>query len=81
MKLALLVVALLSVAHPGLSARILGFFPFPGKSHYIFYSSIMKTLAARGHEIVEFSPFPLSKPISNYSHIEVHTGFEEKISE
>lgn len=33
------------------SARILGFFTTPGRSHFIIYESLMKELAARGHDV------------------------------
>ncbi|XP_054287597.1 UDP-glycosyltransferase UGT5-like [Macrosteles quadrilineatus] len=58
-------------------ARILAVLPFPGKSHFIFSSAIIRALTERGHEVVEYGPFPPAKPIPNYTHVEIHTAFEE----
>ncbi|XP_046677862.1 UDP-glycosyltransferase UGT5-like isoform X2 [Homalodisca vitripennis] len=52
--------------------------PFYGKSHYIFVSGILKALHQRGHHIVEYSPFPPSKPLANYTHVEIHTELEKE---
>lgn len=63
----------------GLTARILAMFPFPGKSRHIFTTAIMKALAERGHQIVEYlhySPFPPSEAIPNHTHFEIHSEFE-----
>lgn len=76
----LLLLVLLGAINSGLSARILAVFPFPGKSHDIFFSSIIKSLVQKGHQVVEYSPFPPSEPIPNHSHIEVHTAFEQEHS-
>jgi glucuronosyltransferase len=40
-------------------ARILGIFPTPSISHQLPFQTIMKALAARGHEITVISPDPL----------------------
>ncbi|XP_049811956.1 UDP-glycosyltransferase UGT5-like [Schistocerca nitens] len=48
------------------SARILGLFPYPGKSHFIMFEALMKGLAFRGHEVIVYSHFPQKTPIPNY---------------
>lgn len=48
------------------SARILGVFPFPSKSHSILGQPIFVELAKRGHEVVFISPFPLKNPPKGY---------------
>uniref|UniRef100_A0A1B6ITG3 UDP-glucuronosyltransferase n=1 Tax=Homalodisca liturata TaxID=320908 RepID=A0A1B6ITG3_9HEMI len=78
MKTVFLWLLLLSVVGCSFSARILAMAPFPGKSHYIFVSGIIKALHQRGHHIVEYSPYPPSKPLANYTHMEVHTEFEKQ---
>lgn len=80
MRLVPLLAVLLGVVSSALAARILAVFPFPGKSHNIFISSVLKSLAQKGHQIVEYSPFPPAKPIPNHSHHEVHTTFEQEQS-
>ncbi|KAG8332803.1 UDP-glucuronosyltransferase 1-1 [Homalodisca vitripennis] len=76
MQATLLWATLLSIITNTFSARILAILPFPGRSHQIFHSSVLRALAQRGHEIVEYSPFPPNKPIANYTHIEIHTSAE-----
>jgi len=58
-------------------ARILVVLPFPGKSHFIYSHAVLRVLSERGHQIVEYSPLPPTKPPPNYTHIEVHTALEE----
>ncbi|KAJ9600232.1 hypothetical protein L9F63_009457, partial [Diploptera punctata] len=51
------IIALLICGNDG--ARILGIFPTPAFSHQLTYQTIMKALAARGHQITVISPNPL----------------------
>lgn len=44
-------VVLLLVAQPILSARILGYLLTPGRSHFIIHDSLMRGLAAKGHDV------------------------------
>lgn len=44
------------------SANILAISPFGGKSHYIIIERLLKTLAARGHEVDTVSHFPTKHP-------------------
>ncbi|KDR22771.1 UDP-glucuronosyltransferase 2C1, partial [Zootermopsis nevadensis] len=53
-------------------ARILGLFPLPGRSHFIFSESLVKELANRGHQVTVLSPFPQKSPVPNYT--DIHTG-------
>ncbi|XP_059470049.1 UDP-glycosyltransferase UGT5-like [Neocloeon triangulifer] len=53
----------------GDAARILGFFPVPGKSHMIVFSALTRALAERGHELVVVSTFPLKDPPPNYTDV------------
>lgn len=72
---------LLGAVGPCLSARILAVLPFPGKSHFIFHWSILKTLTEEGHQVVEYSPYTPNKPMKNYSHVKTHTRFEQVFGE
>lgn len=54
--------------------RILGVFPFNGKSHFIMFEKLMKTLAKRGHQVDVISAFPLNKPHPNYTDLIVFTS-------
>ncbi|XP_076243342.1 uncharacterized protein LOC143184768 [Calliopsis andreniformis] len=47
--------------------RILGVFPFQGKSHFIMFEHLMKGLARKGHQVDVISTFPLKKPHPNYT--------------
>lgn len=53
------------------SAKILCIFPSPGRSHVLVGQTLLKGLAARGHEVTMVSPFKLSKPVPNYREIYV----------
>ncbi|XP_069697456.1 UDP-glycosyltransferase UGT5-like [Periplaneta americana] len=65
-KVAVILVASFYIAH---GAQILGLFPFPGKSHMIVNSALMKELARRGHQVTVMSFFPESQPIPNLTDI------------
>lgn len=49
--------------------RLLGLFPFQGKSHFVMFEHLMKGLAKKGHQIDMVSKFPLKKPYPNYTDI------------
>ncbi|XP_025262697.1 UDP-glucuronosyltransferase 1-3-like [Camponotus floridanus] len=49
--------------------RILGIFPYNGKSHWIMQEELMKGLAKRGHQVDVVTHFPQKKPIPNYTDI------------
>lgn len=51
------------------SARILGIFPFPSPSHRALGTSLLKALAARGHNVTMLSPYPLKEAVPNYRDI------------
>ena len=59
-----LICTLLSISH---GYRILGVFPFNGKSHFMMFEQLMKILAKRGHQVDVISTFPLTKPYPNYN--------------
>ncbi|CAL1675286.1 unnamed protein product [Lasius platythorax] len=56
----------LSVCH---GYRLLGLFPFHGKSHFVMFEQLMKGLARKGHQVDVISTFPLKKPYPNYNDI------------
>lgn len=59
--------------------RILAIFPHVSRSHYIVGESLMKGLAAKGHEVTMISPYKQSKPIKNYRDIHLeHTVSDAK---
>lgn len=51
------------------AARILGMFPLPVRSHFVMCESLMRGLAARGHQVDVVSSFPLKNPPPNYRDI------------
>ncbi|XP_019531373.3 UDP-glycosyltransferase UGT5-like [Aedes albopictus] len=55
------------------TARILGVFPTPSKSHWLLGSALMKELALDGHDVTDVSPFQLAESPANYHHVKVQT--------
>ncbi|XP_001603747.1 UDP-glucuronosyltransferase 2A2-like [Nasonia vitripennis] len=47
--------------------RILGVFPFNGKSHNIVIEALMKGLAKHGHQVDVITHYPDTKPVKNYN--------------
>jgi glucuronosyltransferase len=71
----LLLVAVVSVSE---SAKILGLFPLPSKSHMAVNVAIVKELAERGHDVTVVSPFPEKSEIPNYKNIVLDENILEK---
>lgn len=46
-------------------------FPFPGRSHYIMFRSLLKGLAQKGHDVDVVSHFPLKENITGYNDISI----------
>lgn len=53
------------------SARILGIWGVASRSHTHVFTSLTTELAARGHELITITPFPIHKNITNYREIHV----------
>lgn len=51
------------------SARILGLFPHPGRSHQMVFDPLMRTLAEKGHDVTVVSFFPIKDPPPNYTSV------------
>ncbi|XP_043682849.1 UDP-glucosyltransferase 2-like isoform X1 [Vespula pensylvanica] len=51
--------------------RILGVFAFQGKSHFIMFEALMKSLAKKGHQIDAITSFHLKKPLVNITELVV----------
>lgn len=58
--------------------NILVLFPHPGKSHFLMYSHIFKTLAIKGHNITVISYYPQKENISNYRDVVLGDGSVQK---
>lgn len=63
----LILLALLCSSASVNGLKILGIFPLHGKSHFVMCETLVKALAAKGHEVDVYSHFPLSKPVPNYN--------------
>ncbi|XP_046482544.1 UDP-glucosyltransferase 2-like isoform X2 [Neodiprion pinetum] len=50
-------------------ARIIGVFPYQGRSHNIMFEPLMIGLARAGHTIDMISHFPPAEPVPGYNHI------------
>ncbi|KAL3270169.1 hypothetical protein HHI36_009226 [Cryptolaemus montrouzieri] len=66
MRIIVLVLCLITFSECG---RILGIFHMVGKSHYAAGNTLMKILAARGHEVTFVSPFKEKKPPKNFKDV------------
>ena len=56
------VILILLTSHNGHCAKILGVFTAPGRSHYLLGSTLMKTLADKGHDVTVISSFGEKEP-------------------
>ncbi|XP_065219000.1 UDP-glycosyltransferase UGT5-like isoform X3 [Planococcus citri] len=65
-------VSLLSLAN---SYKILGLFPFPGKSHYAVFNPLMVELAQKGHNVVNYNTFPKPHSVPNYHEVDISECF------
>ncbi|XP_024080454.1 UDP-glucuronosyltransferase 2A3-like isoform X3 [Cimex lectularius] len=63
-----LVILLVSFGFASCS-RILGVFPYFGKSHFSVFQPLMEELAKRGHQVTVFSYFPRETPLDNYTDV------------
>lgn len=57
--------------------KVLTIAPFSAKSHFAIAQAIAKSLLKAGHEITMLSPFPLKKPVTNYTDVSVAKTMEE----
>ncbi|XP_046659554.1 UDP-glycosyltransferase UGT5-like isoform X1 [Homalodisca vitripennis] len=57
------------VANCAMSARILAVLPIGSRSHQNMFQGVLKALAARGHQVVNYSPYPLEEKMTNYTDI------------
>ncbi|KAL5286054.1 UGT2A1.2 family protein [Megaselia abdita] len=55
----------------GESAKILGVFSTPAKSHLIIHMSVMRALVEQGHDVTVFTTLPLEDKVKKYRHIQV----------
>lgn len=61
-------------------ANILGVFPINGRSHWVVYESVMKALAARGHNVTVITSFPQKTPVANYTDIDLSKTFPSAVN-
>jgi glucuronosyltransferase len=54
-------------------AKVLGIFPFEGKSHFTVASALLRELADRGHDVTVVSHYPQTEKIANYTDVYVKT--------
>ncbi|KAK4886916.1 hypothetical protein RN001_003187 [Aquatica leii] len=68
----LVIIALFTFAS---AYKILGLFPYEGKSHFISFEPLLKALAAKGHEVTVISHFPQKTPLPNLNDIDIGGSF------
>ncbi|XP_069672948.1 UDP-glucosyltransferase 2-like [Periplaneta americana] len=61
-------------------ARILGLFPYNGRSHFIMYEALLKALATRGHQVDVLSHFPQKTRLENYTDLNVEESLRPVIN-
>lgn len=66
---ALFCVLLALFIHANDASRILGIFPYNGKSHFRMFDVLCKELVKRGHQVDVISHFPLKTPLANYTDV------------
>ncbi|XP_071872819.1 UDP-glucosyltransferase 2-like [Bombus fervidus] len=66
---ALFCVLLALSIHANNASRILGIFPYNGKSHFLMFDVLCKELAKRGHQVDVISHFPSKTQLANYTDI------------
>lgn len=66
MKLLCAIIFLTAIIENSHCANILAISPFGGRSHYNIIDRLLKTLAARGHEIDSVNHFPTKHPTPRY---------------
>jgi hypothetical protein len=71
MKIFITVLLFLTTAFLAESAKILGVFPVPGRSHYILGSTLLKALAEKGHDVTMISCFGEKDPPKNGTYRDV----------
>uniref|UniRef100_A0A0A9ZHH5 Ecdysteroid UDP-glucosyltransferase n=1 Tax=Lygus hesperus TaxID=30085 RepID=A0A0A9ZHH5_LYGHE len=77
--MAMLVLVTASTQHVHKPARILAVVPMPWKSHHFVFQTIIKALAARGHQIDYLTPFPIENAPPNIRHLMIKDTFAETI--
>jgi glucuronosyltransferase len=53
------------------AARILALFSYRAESHFPMFETLLKALAARGHDVFVVSHFPQDSPVENYTDISI----------
>lgn len=76
-RLLLVVIGALSSVN---GANILGVFPINGRSHWVVYESVMKALAARGHNVTVITSFPQKVRVPNLTEIDVSATFPSVVN-
>uniref|UniRef100_A0A1Y1LL43 UDP-glucuronosyltransferase n=1 Tax=Photinus pyralis TaxID=7054 RepID=A0A1Y1LL43_PHOPY len=75
------ILLLLSLITCASCLKILGVFPFTGRSHFLIFEPLLKELSRRGHEVTVMSSFPLRNPPPGYTdvYLPVHPGGEDMV--
>ncbi|KAL0829204.1 hypothetical protein ABMA28_004040 [Loxostege sticticalis] len=66
------ILPLLALAYSTNAIKILGIFPYDGKSHFIVIKVLLQELARRGHDVTVISHFPEDNPPKNYHDISLY---------
>ncbi|XP_065219046.1 UDP-glycosyltransferase UGT5-like isoform X47 [Planococcus citri] len=55
--------------------KILGLFPYPGRSHFTVVDTLLVELSKRGHELTVYTCFPKNYSLPNYKDIDISDCF------
>nr|WHM27958.1 UDP-glycosyltransferase family 466 member C1 [Frankliniella occidentalis] len=68
------VALLLLLVQASNALRVLGLFPYNGRSHMVVLEAMMEALVERGHEVVVLSTFPHKEKKQNYTDLDISEG-------
>ncbi|XP_065158663.1 LOW QUALITY PROTEIN: UDP-glycosyltransferase UGT5-like [Atheta coriaria] len=68
---AVLIFLTLGFCSCAIGSRILGLFPVPIRSHYVFYEKLLVALSSRGHTVDVITHFPSGETIKNFNELSV----------
>jgi len=57
--------------HHAEGSQILAMLPIAAKSHWNVMDAVLQTLVARGHNVTVLTPFLKTKPIINYTEVDI----------
>ncbi|KAK9505170.1 hypothetical protein O3M35_009280 [Rhynocoris fuscipes] len=79
-KIMIILGIIVCLAYFGHTANILVLLPLPFYSHTVNFMPVFKALAARGHNVTMYSPFPMKTPVTNLTEVTVPLLLQSTLS-